>query len=75
MHFTLHSYQFSQASDHFFSSGSVNVERKEQVKVAAGTAQEWSGWKTSDSSWCEGVWNKKWKELEGGQGIHQEGMK
>ena len=52
-------------SDNPFSKVSVNVERKVQPKMAAGSWQECSGWKTSDSSWSEGVWNKKWKEPEG----------
>ena len=32
--------------------------------MTVGSLQEWSGWTTSDSSWCEGVWNKKWDKME-----------
>ena len=28
--------------------------------MTVGSLQKWSGWTTSDSSWCEGVWNKEW---------------
>ena len=36
-----------------------------QPNTAAGSWQEWSGWKTSDRSWGEGVWNEKRGKLEG----------
>ena len=51
-------FQFSFHSDPLLYV-SVDVERKEQPKVAAGSWQEWSGWRTSDSMCGEGVWNKK----------------
>ena len=28
------------------------------------SSQEWSGWRTSDSSWSEGVWNEKWDKVD-----------
>ena len=53
--------QHFQFGVHRFSDVSSDVERA-QSQMAAGSWQEWSGWKTSDSSWGEGAWNKKWKE-------------
>ena len=49
-------------SDNPFSKVSVNVERKVQPKMAAGSWEECSGWKTSDS-------------LKEKYGVHQEGKK
>ena len=59
--FSDHSDQCTQSSDNFFSNVSVNVERKAQPKMAAGSWQEWSG----DTSLGEGVWNKMWDKFDG----------
>ena len=43
-------------------------ERRAQRTAQDGAwilARMWSDWKTSDISWIEGVWIKKWKKLEG----------
>ena len=61
---SVHSDQCLQPSENHFLDVAVDVEPKEQPKVAAGSWQELSGWRTSDSSWSEGVWNKKWDTLE-----------
>ena len=42
-------------------------EERDQSKTAAGSWEEWSGWKTCDTSRSEGVWNKKWKGARRGK--------
>ena len=49
LQFSVRSDQCTPPSENLLSDVSVNVKRK----------QEKSGWRTSDSSWTEGVWNKK----------------
>ena len=65
MHFSGRGVRCPHPSDNLFSNVPVNAERKEQPKMPARYWQEWSGWKTSDSSCGGGVWNQKWKESEG----------
>ena len=34
-------------------------------EIAAGSWQEWGDWKTSESSWCEYVWNETLDKIKG----------
>ena len=43
--FSVHNGQYSQSSDNLFFNVSVNVERKEQPDVAAGSWQGWQSWR------------------------------
>ena len=49
--FSVHSDQCLQPSENPFVDGSINLRRKEQLKMAAGSWQEWRGWRTSGSSY------------------------
>ena len=43
---------------------SVNVEREEQPRMAAGSWQGWQSWGASSSLWGEGKWDKNCQEVK-----------